>query len=163
MFIGAQFLALYFSPCTLSLCLPLLIHTLSRTIHMMMTQLQAYSPPDKVSKLLPFMQSCVNDIKAWAAVNMLKFNENKTTFMFATSKRTKPFHSLSTSINACHAQIPFKIFFMTLGFTLDCHLTVNEHVINIAKTCHFELHRLASICGFLINTATAALVFVFNL
>ena len=32
-----QFLALYFSPCILSLCLPLLTHTLSYTIHLPMT------------------------------------------------------------------------------------------------------------------------------
>ena len=32
-----QFLALYFSPCILSLCLPLLTHTLSYIIHLLMT------------------------------------------------------------------------------------------------------------------------------
>ena len=36
-FLGVQFLALYFSPCILSLCLPLLTHTLSYIIHLLMT------------------------------------------------------------------------------------------------------------------------------
>ena len=45
-----------------------------------------------------------------------------------------------------------------LGLTLDCHLTVNAHVSNIARTCYFELHHLASIHKFLTSTATATLV-----
>ena len=45
-----------------------------------------------------------------------------------------------------------------LGFTLDCHLTMNAHVSNIARTCYFELRRLASIRRFLTSTATATLV-----
>ena len=36
-FLRVQFLALYFSPCILSLCLPLLTHTLPYIIHLLMT------------------------------------------------------------------------------------------------------------------------------
>ena len=36
-FLRVQFLALYFLPCILSLCLPLLTHTLSNIIHLLMT------------------------------------------------------------------------------------------------------------------------------
>ena len=50
-----------------------------------------------------------------------------------------------------------------LGFTLDCHLTMNAHVTNIARTCYFELRRLASIRRFLTSTATATLVSAFVL
>ena len=50
-----------------------------------------------------------------------------------------------------------------LGFTLDCHLTINAHVSNIAQTCYFELYRLSSIRRFLTNTATATLVSAFVL
>ena len=47
-----------------------------------------------------------------------------------------------------------KYIVKNFGFTLDCHLTMNAHVTNIARTCYFELRRLASIYRFLINTAT---------
>ena len=50
-----------------------------------------------------------------------------------------------------------------LGFTLDCHLATKAHVSNIARTCYFELRRLASIRRFLISTATATLVSAFVL
>ena len=50
-----------------------------------------------------------------------------------------------------------------LGNTLDCHLVMNSHVTNIARTCYFELRRLASIRRFLTSTATATLVSAFVL
>ena len=50
-----------------------------------------------------------------------------------------------------------------LDFTLDCHPTMNAHVSNIAQTCYFELHRLASIHRFLTSTANAILVSAFAL
>ena len=52
---------------------------------------------------------------------------------------------------------------MNLGFTLDCHLTMNAHVSNIARTCYFELRRWASIRRILTSTATATLVSAFVL
>ena len=115
-------------------------------------------PPDRISELLHSMQSCISDVKAWATTNMLKLNDNKTELMLVTSKRTKHLHSLPTSINIGNAQVPFKQSVKNLGFTLDCHLTMNAHVTNIARTCYFELRRLASIRRFLTSTATATLV-----
>ena len=62
-----------------------------------------------------------------------------------------------------NAQIPFKQYVMNLGLTLDCHLSMNVHVSNIARTCYYELHRLAYIRRFLASTATATLVSAFIL
>ena len=89
---------------------------------------------------------------------MLKLNDSKTELMLVTSKRSKHLHNLPTSITIGNAQIPFKQSVKNLGFTLDCHLTMNAHVSNIARTCYFELRRLASIRRFLTSTATATLV-----
>ena len=121
------------------------------------------APPDRISELLHSMQSCISDVKAWATANMLRLNDNKTELVLVTSKRTKHLHSLPTSITIGNAQIPFKKSVKNLGFTLDCHLTVNAHILYIARTCYFELRRLASICRFLTSTATATLVSAFVL
>ena len=120
------------------------------------------APPDRISELLHSMQSCRSDVKAWATANMLRLND-KTELMLVTSKRTKHLHSLPTSISIGNAQIPFKQSVKNLVFTLDCHLTMNAHVTNIARTCYFELRRLASIRRFLTSTATATLVSAFVL
>ena len=126
-------------------------------------QLQMSAPPDRISELLHSMQSCISDVKAWATANILKLNDSKTELMLVTSKRSKHLHNLPTSITIGNAQIPFKQSVMNLGLTLDCHLTMNAHVSNIARTCYFELRRLASIRRFLTSTATATLVSAFVL
>ena len=105
----------------------------------------------------------MSDVKARATASMLKLNDNKTELMLVTSRRTKHLHSLPTSMTMGNAQIPFKTSVKNLGFTLDCHLIMNAHVSNIARTCYFELRRLASIRRFLKSTATATLVSAFVL
>ena len=124
-------------------------------------QLQMSAPPDRISELLHSMQSCISNVKAWATANMLKLNDNKTELMLVISKRTKHFHNLPTSITMGNAQIPFKQSVKNLGFVLDCHLAMNTHVSNIARSCFFELRRLAYIRRFLTSTATATLVSAF--
>ena len=115
------------------------------------------APLDKISELHHSMQSCLSDVKAWETVDMLKLNDNKTDLMLVTSKRTKHIHNLPTSITTGNAQIPCKLSVKNLGLTLDCHLNMNTHVSNIARTCYFELRHLASIRKFLTSTATATL------
>ena len=126
-------------------------------------QLQMSAPPDRISELLDSMQSCISDVKALATANMLRLNDNKSELMLVTSNRSKHLHNLPTSITMCNAQIPFKQSVKNLGFALECHLTMNAHVSNIALTCYSELRRLPSIRRFLTSTATATLVSAFAL
>ena len=84
---------------------------------------------------------------------MLKLNDHKTKLKLVTSKRTKYLHSLPTSITIGNAQISFKQSVKNFCFTLDCHLTMNAHVSNVARTCYFELCRLASIRRFPTSTS----------
>ena len=126
-------------------------------------QSQMSAPPDRISELLHSMLSCIGDVNSWATANMLKLNDNKTELLLVTSKRTKHLHSLPTSVTIGNAQVPFKQSVKKLGLTLECHLTMNAHVINITRTCYFEQRRLASILRFLTSTATATLVSAFVL
>ena len=121
------------------------------------------APSDRISELLHFMQSCISDVNAWATANMLKLNDRKTKLMLVTSKKSRHLHNLPTSITIGYAQIPFKQSVKNCCFALDCHLTMNAHVFNIARTCYFDLRRLASIRRFLTSTATATLVSTFDL
>ena len=126
-------------------------------------QLQMSAPPDNISELLHSMQLCTGDVKAWATANMLELNDNKTELVLVNYNRTKHLHNLPTSITIGNAQIPLKQSVKILGLTLDCHLTMNAHVYNIARTCYYEQHRLASIRRFLTSTATATHVSAFVL
>ena len=94
---------------------------------------------------------------------MHKLNYNKTELMLDTSKRNKHLHNLPTSITIGNAQFPFKQTVKNMGFTFECHLTMNAHVSNISQTYCFEMRRLAYIRIFLTNTATATHVSAFAL
>ena len=83
--------------------------------------------------------------------------------MLVTSKGTMHLNNLTTSITIGNAEISFKQCVRNLGFTLDCHHTMNAHVSNIVRTCYIEMSRLASIRRFLTSTATATLVSAFAL
>ena len=107
-------------------------------------QLHMSAPPDRISELLHSWQSCISDVKAWATANMLKLND-KTELMLVTSKSTKHFHNLPTSITIGIYKILLKQSVKNFGFTSDCYLTMNVHVSTIARTFYFELRRLASI------------------
>ena len=58
---------------------------------------------------------------------MLVLNENKTELMLVTTKKTKHLHNLPTSITICNAQFPFKQSVKNLGYTLVCHLAMNNN------------------------------------
>ena len=103
---------------------------------------------------------------------MSKLGQLRTCLSLITVRQNSclsPLRDLSISITYLlpitigNAQIPFKQSVKNLGFTLDCHLTMNAHVSNIARTCYYELRRLASIRRFLTSTATATLVSAFVL
>ena len=78
---------------------------------------------------------------------------------------TKPLSAIIYSHSIIHHSfaddLQLQMSVKNLGYTLDCHLTMNAHVSNIARTCYFELRRLASIRRFLTSTATATLVSAF--
>ena len=126
-------------------------------------QLPMSAPPDRISELLHSMQSCIGDVNAWATANTLKHYDNKTELVLVTSNRAKHLHSLPTSITIDNAQIPLEQSVKTLGLTLDSYVSMKAHVSNIARTCYFELRRMASIRRFLTSTATATLVSAFVL
>ena len=97
-------------------------------------KLQMSASPDKITKLLPSMQSCISDIKALVTADILKFND-KIELMLVTVKCSRHLHNLPTSITTGNGQITFKLFVMNLDFTLDFRLSTNEHVSNIVWTC----------------------------
>ena len=62
-----------------------------------------------------------------------------TELMLVTSKRTKRLHYLPTSITIGNVQSPFGQSLKIFGFTLDCHLTLNEQISTITRTCYIEV------------------------
>ena len=73
------------------------------------------------------------------------------------------FHSLDPNITLSSAVSPSILEFYPTQVDTHVHVSNIAHVPNIARTCYFELRRLASIRRFLTSTATATLVSAFVL
>ena len=95
---------------------------------------------------------------------MSKLGQHRTCINLMTTRNSSclsPLREQSISITYLLQslwEMPIKQSVTNLGITLDCHLTMNAHVTNIARTCYFELSRSASIRRFLTSTATATLI-----
>ena len=59
-------------------------------------QLQMSAPPVSISELLHSMQSCIDNVEAWATANMHKHNDNKTELMLVIAERTNHLRNLPT-------------------------------------------------------------------
>ena len=99
-----QLLALYFSPCILSLCLPLSTRTLLYAIHLLTTYNNRCLLP--LIKYMSYFTLC-SHLRVMSTANMLKLSDNKTELMLVTSIRAMHLHSLPTTLTIGNARIPF--------------------------------------------------------
>ena len=71
--------------------------------------------------------------------------------------------SIPQSFDIGNASVPFSDTVKNLSVTLDCHLSLKTHVLNLVRTANFELRRISSIRRLLTTEATATLVSAFIL
>ena len=80
--------------------------------------------------------------------------------MIISSSRMSTALSIPDSFDIGNASVPFSDTVKNLGVTLDCHLSLKTHVVNLVCTANFELRRIGSIRSLLTTEATATLVSV---
>ena len=127
------------------------------------SQLQNSATPDRLPDLIDSMRLCIDDIKDWMTDNKLKLNDDKTEVMVIASSRMSTALSIPESFDIGNASVPFSDTVKNLGVTLDCHLSLKTHVLNVVRTANFELRRISSIRRLLTTEATATLVSAFIL
>ena len=109
------------------------------------------------------MRLCIDDIKDWMTDNKLKLNDDKTEVMIISSSRMSTALSIPESFDIGNGSVPFSDTVKNLGVTLDCHLSLKTHVLNLVRTANFELRSISSIRRLLTTEATATLAFAFIL
>ena len=82
---------------------------------------------------------------------------------FVISSRMSTALSIPDSFDIGNASVPFSDTVKNLGVTLDCHLSLKTHVLNLVRTANFELRRIGSIRSLLTTEAAATLVSAFIL
>ena len=127
------------------------------------TQLYKSSPPDHLPELLQSIEACTSDIKSWMTLNKLKLNEEKTEVMIVSSSRKSTSTNFPNFLSIGNASVSFSHSVKNLGVTLDCHLTMQAHVLNVVRAANFELRRISSIRHLLSTYATVTLISAFVL
>ena len=117
------------------------------------TQLQNSATPDRLPNLIDSMRLWIDDIKDWMTDNKLKLNDDKTEVMIISSSRMSTALSIPESVDIGNGSVPFSDTVKNLGVTLDCHLSLKTHVLNLVRTANFELRRISSIRRLLITEA----------
>ena len=127
------------------------------------SQLQKSAPQEDANELVQSMQACIQDVKSWMTSNKLKLNDDKTEAMIVSSSRLISSAPLPDSLVAGDSSVQFAQSVKNLGVTLDMHLTMVPHIVNLIRSANLELRRISSIRHFLSTYATQTLVSAFVL
>ncbi|WP_419602699.1 hypothetical protein, partial [Thiolapillus sp.] len=95
--------------------------------------------------------------------NKLKLNDDKTEALITPARRISNCLPLPDSLTVGNSTVCFSQSAKYLGVTLDMHLTMTAHVVNLIRTANFELRRINSIRHYLSVQATKTLVSAFVL
>ena len=158
-----RFWVRFFSFYTLPLSAVIERHSIIHHSYADDSQLQNSATPDRLPDLIDSMRLCIDDIKDWMTDNKLKLNDDKTEVMIISSSRMSTALSIPDSFDIGNAPVPFSDTVKNLGVTVDCHLSLITHVLNLVRTANFELCRIGSIRSLLTTEATATLVSAFIL
>ena len=90
------------------------------------------------------LQHCISDVKDWMSLNKLQLNDSKTECMLVRTSRT-PTTDLPASLKVGDAEVAFVSSVRNLGVTLDCNLTMSDHVQNICKAAYIQLRQIGAI------------------
>ncbi len=105
------------------------------------------SPVSK-SAAIAKMEACINQIKSWMLLNMLKVNDRKTDFLQFLPKPHDNAPSIST-ISIGSDSITPGLSTKNLEVVLDNDLSLSEHIAATGKAANFQLYRLSCIQHYL--------------
>ena len=121
------------------------------------TQLYVTCHHAKVKDALSHLEGCVKDIRSWSTSNKLKLNEDKTEFMYITSKHSNQKSNIN-SIHIGEASVATVSKARNIGVIFYSHLTLECHISTICKGAYYHLRAIAKIRKHLTMEATECLV-----
>ena len=119
----------------------------------------SFKPTETVSQqeTLHRVSSCLSDIVAWMHANMLKLNADKTeVIVFSSKQNAAAVEDLVVTVGSVDIK-PTKCV-RNLGAFLDTHLTMEQHVNAVSRSCYGHLRQISHIRPYLTSNATKTLV-----
>jgi hypothetical protein len=109
------------------------------------TQLFISLSRDTFTSGIDQLELCLIALHDWLCINGLSLNPHKSNAIcFSSSQSSRHFPSLP-SINVAGTSVQLDDTITMLGVTLDNHLTFNQHVASICKSCFYHIRSLRHI------------------
>ena len=140
-----------------------LIRRHSLTFHLYADDTQLYlafkpSEPSSIVNNISRLEKCVDDIRAWMKLNLLKLNDDKTELLVITS-RPSTSQSLHISIKVGDQDIsPSEEPPKNLGVIFDSTCSLKDHVSNVCRSINFNLYSIGKIRKYLDRPTVEKLV-----
>ena len=131
-----------------------LIRRQGLTFHLYADDTQLYlalkpSKPSSIVNNTSRLEKCVDDIRAWMKLNLLKLNDDKTELLVITS-RPSTSQSLHISIKVGDRDIsPSEEPPKNLGVIFDSTCSLKDHVSNVCRSVNFNLYSIGKIWKYL--------------
>lgn len=123
------------------------------------TQVYAILKNTDRANLIPRLEQCIAEIKAWSTANDLALNEDKTEVLHITSKfrRSCPLSSVDI------ASVPIQPVqsARNLGVVVTSDLSMDVYINNICRSASFALYKIGRIRNLLDEKSTEILVHAF--
>ncbi|GFR73635.1 reverse transcriptase [Elysia marginata] len=112
------------------------------------TQLYKSVDACEVPSLFESLQKCVCNVSKRMNANKLKLNHDETeVIVIGTPAKVSAIKT--RSVELCGELINITSSVRNLGAHLDSNLTMNQHILQLRKTCYLELRRIAQIQQYL--------------
>jgi len=106
------------------------------------TQLFISVPAGFKTPAIDQLERCLSALHYWFCLNGLSLNPDKSdAIWFSTHQRSRTL-SPATSISIAGIPVSVSDTIITLGVTLDNHLSFNSHVTAITKSCNYHIRAL---------------------
>ena len=133
------------------------------TFHLYADDTQLYlafkpSEPSSIVNNISRLEKCVDDIRAWMKLNLLKLNDDKTELLVITS-RPSTSQSLHISIKVGDQDIsPSEEPPKNLGVIFYSTCSLKDHVSNVCRSINFNLYSIGKIRKYLDRPTVEKLV-----
>ena len=133
------------------------------TFHLYADDTQLYltfkpSEPSSINNIISQLENCIEDIRAWMKLNLLKLNDDKTEMLVITS-RPSTSQSLNISVKVGDQYInPSDEPPKNLGVIFDSTCSLKDHVANVCRSINFNLYSIGKIRKYLDRPTVEKLV-----
>ena len=109
--------------------------------------------------VIPRLELCLRDIKAWTADNMLVLNDSKTEIVHISSKfiKTPSFPKITMG----SSEIEVSRVARNLGVIFDEHMDMKDHIKALTRAASFAIYRIGQLRRYLDRPSTERLVHAF--